>query len=71
MPHARELFEKFNASLNKNQVKSTWTKIRDELENEGIKFEDWFKLKENVRNWYGRAVVCLFQMKLFFMVNDI
>lgn len=58
MPHAQSLFEKFNVNLNKTQVKSQWMKIRDELENEGVKFEDWFKLKENVRNWYGRAVVC-------------
>lgn len=57
MPHAQNLFEKFNAKLNKTKSIDIWKSICVELEGEGIKFDDWFKLKENVRNWYGRAIV--------------
>lgn len=60
MPHARNLFEKFNANLNKTKTIDLWKSICAELEEEGIKFDDWFKLKENVRNWYGRAIVSRF-----------
>lgn len=57
MPHAHHLFEKFNANLNKDVSIDLWKKIRSELVEDDIVFDDWFKLKENVRNWYGRAIV--------------
>lgn len=57
MPYANQLFEKLSADWDKNAFKEIWNKILSELREEGIIFNDWFKLKENVRNWYGRALV--------------
>lgn len=60
MPQARNLFEKFNANVNKASSVELWKSVVAQLkEEDDIEFDDWFKLKENVRNWYGRALVCI------------
>lgn len=60
MPHARNLFEKFNNKVNKTTSVDLWISLVAQLkEEDNIEYEDWFKLKENVRNWYGRALVCI------------
>lgn len=68
MPNARNLFEKFNASLNKSASIDLWKSICKELAEEGIVFDDWFKLKENVRNWYGRAIVSITLLVIHFSI---
>lgn len=57
MENPKKLFEKFNHEINRSTQKEEWTKIGEQLSEDGIYIKDVPTLRKNISNWTRRALV--------------